>query len=134
MKTSNYKLWMIPALAALALAFALPAQAANQACFDWDCSDNSGSPYVCDFDAGCTQLDSDLWKYRWDFGDGSGIVLTGSEEIQHSYDCDPSCDAGPEVELTVIPLSESSFSVECEILLFNTYGPPLPTLGTCPDN
>lgn len=104
------------------------AAAANVACYDWDCTEDSSAPYTCTFDASCTQIDGQLWKYRWDFGDGSSLVLTGNPVIQHDYD---GSDAGPEVQLTVIPLNDDPFSVTCEIVVYNPTGPILPRFGTC---
>lgn len=111
-------------LAAWLLAAAVPAEA-NDACFDWECDD---STLTCTFDAGCTTwTNGQLWRYSWDFGDGSGTTLTGNDEIQHDY----SSGCWKMVELTVIPFSADPFSVECEVLLQNCVGPPQGLSGRC---
>jgi hypothetical protein len=109
----------------LALMLPVAAQAHNVACYDWDCNETTK---VCSFDASCTELHGLLWRYRWDFGDGSGFVFTGSPTIQHQYS--PSFPF-PNVELRVIPYDVDWFSVTCQILVYNTFGPPRPTSGTC---
>lgn len=116
--------WTGLVLAAWLLAAAAPAKA-NEACFDWTCDP---STLTCDFDAGCTTWTSgQLWRYSWDFGDGSGTVLTGNDEIQHDY----SSGCWKLVKLTVLPFSADAFSVECEVRLQDCVGPALGTSGRC---
>lgn len=115
-------------VAALALLLMLPmaAEADNVACYDWECNQ---STHVCTFDSGCTELDGSLWRYVWDFGDGSGSVLTGNEVIQHQYAFP---HYTPDVKLTVAPYDVDFFSVECEIVVDWQVGPPQPDpSGTC---
>jgi hypothetical protein len=101
---------------------------ANTACFDWVCDPNPWT-LTCTFDAGCTQWTSgQLWRYRWDFGDGQGYAFTGDEIIVNYY----YSGCYKIVELTVIPLDAEPFSVEnCEVLLQNCVGPPLSLQGRC---
>lgn len=97
---------------------------ATTACYTWDCNEFTK---VCSFDASCSTWTGNLWRFRWDFGDGSGYTFTGSPTITHSY-----TSPYPTVQLTVIPLSTSQASVSCQIIVFNNVGPPLPTYGDCP--
>lgn len=113
------------AFAPAVLALPLAASAANVACYDWDCDD---STYLCTFDASCTENDGMLWRYVWDFGDGSGAILTGNPVIQHQYD---GSDYHPDVKLNVVDYDQDPFEVTCEILIVNQVGPPRPTAGTC---
>jgi PKD domain len=111
---------------ALVVAHTDAAEATNHACFDWSCND---STYVCSFNAGCTTLtNGQLWRYRWDFGDGAGYYLTSSAMINNTYS---SSLPYPTVTLTVIPLDTPSFSVTCEIVVYNNIGPPRATYGRC---
>lgn len=109
----------------VALAASAPAQAANKACFDWDCDDTT---LYCTFDASCTELDGSLWRYSWNFGDGSGNTLTGSTTIAHQYTYSY---PHPDVTLTVVPYDVDSFYVTCEIIVYNQVSPPLATYGRC---
>jgi len=97
---------------------------AATACYTRVCND---STYACSFDASCSTWTGNLWRFRWDFGDGSGFYFTGSATINHTYSM-----PYPDVELMVIPLSEEPASVSCGIVVFNNVGPPLPTEGECP--
>jgi hypothetical protein len=114
---------------ALGMIWASPGEAANVACFDWTCdSSNNGS---CTFNSSCTQLtQGSLWRYSWDFGDGTG-GLTGSAVIGHNYGAagTPPCNAT--VQLTVIPFSADSFSVQCQIMVRACVGPPIGLSGRC---
>lgn len=126
MRITSIRWGMIAVLATLALTLALPAHAANKACFDWVCDTDT---HYCQFDASCTQLDDLLWRYRWTFGDGSGYTLTGSSAIDHQY---ASNVYHTDVQLLVIPYSVDSFSVTCTVTVEPLYGPPQPTTsGRC---
>lgn len=111
---------LLPAAALLLLALAFPstAQAANVACYDWVCDADT---YTCTFDASCTQNDGMLWRYRWDFGDGSGPFLTGNPVITHQY---PQYYSWGYVELTVVDYDQDPFSVSCEVVVSSQVGPP----------
>lgn len=103
---------------------AAPVDAAT-ACIDWDC--DSGT-LTCTFDAGCSSAPF-LWKYYWDFGDGTNSGLTGSSTIQHTYPL-----SLPYVTVTFSVLyfdDPGSTSVECDIVVYNAIAPPLPTDGRC---
>lgn len=132
MRPPNYTLLtlLLPAFLALPSAIA----ASNAACYDWECTPiNAPDHYLCEFDASCTELDGQLWRYRWDFGDGSFPVLTSNPVIGHEYfPCCESSQYQPFVELTVIPLSDDPFSEECQIWMAAVTGPPIGTDGSCP--
>jgi hypothetical protein len=107
---------LVLAIAAVAFA-ATPAQA-NTACYDWSCDND-----VCTFDAGCTiwtTAEGTLWKYRWDFGDGSFPELTPFEVIHHEYPSN-TCFAMP--ELTVMTWSVPDFTAQCTIEPTSCIGP-----------
>jgi PKD domain len=79
------------ALLVLSLVVVAPsAAAAATANFQGDCS-YSGSNLVCSFDAlrpttapsSCPN--SFIWKYSWDYGDGSSSGLTGTNPVSHTY-------------------------------------------------
>lgn len=114
------------AFALAILALPLAASADNVACYEWDCDDTT---FLCTFDASCTENDGMLWRYVWDFGDGSGAILTGNPVIQHQYD---GSDLYPDVKLTVADYDQDPFSVTCGIWLEWQVGPPQPTAGVCP--
>lgn len=77
-----------------ALLFLMPAAAVADSAtanFQGNCT-HSGDTVSCTFDAqrptsnpsACP--DSFIWKYSWDFGDGSSSGLTGNNQVQHDYD------------------------------------------------
>jgi PKD domain len=127
MKKTARKLWTGFLLGlALVVAQTGAAQATNKACFDWSCNDTT---YVCSFNSACTTLtNGQLWRYRWDFGDGAGYYFTSSSTVNNTYS---SSLPYPTVTLTVIPLDTDPFSVTCEIVVYNNIGPPRPTYGRC---
>jgi hypothetical protein len=110
----------------LGIFFAAGAAEAQVACFNWDCDDSTG---FCEFDASCTQNPGNLWRYRWDFGDGSGYTFTGSATISHQYSS-ASCFY-PIVELTVIDYNIDPFSTDCQIVQRQCVGPAQGTSGQC---
>lgn len=109
---------------ALVLGFAADRAEAATACYTWDCNPTT---HVCSFNSSCSSWSGNLWRFSWDFGDGS-TALTGSSTITHTYV--NTSDA--HVTLTVIPLSEDPASVGCDIVVFYNYGPAGPTNGSCP--
>lgn len=115
------RIFVAMAASVLFLAFAAPSQATD-ACYTWDCDE---ATRTCTFDASCSTW-TGLWRYRWDFGDGSGLVLTGNPSIQHTFSGNYST-----VELMVIPYSTDPDAVSCEVIVKNNVSPPLPTSGTC---
>jgi hypothetical protein len=99
---------------------------ADTVCFDWDCSEGTN----CTFNAGCSEADPFIWKYNFDFGDGTSTGLTGNPEWEHDYTI--SGPAYPYVTLYIYPWSEVGvLSVQCQIVVRNVYGPPLPQSGRC---
>lgn len=116
---------MFTGLVLSTLFLALPGLAqASSACFDWDCDETT---HICDFDASCSTFGGgQIWRYRWDFGDGSGLTFTGSPNISHSYSV-----AYPEVTLTLIMLSGTDDDETCEIVVYNAVGPAQGTEGRC---
>jgi len=76
---------LVVALVSMLVTLGSPAQAANKACFDWNCW--SGATGYCTFDASCSDINNGtLWKYRWQFDTGWGYVLTGSPTTSYFYD------------------------------------------------
>jgi PKD domain len=105
-------------------ALAGTAHAANDACFNWDCND---STHVCTFDASCSVTNvGSFWRYRWDFGDGSSVVLTGSPTTSHSYSI-----PYPTVNLTLVFLDVDWVGTTCDIVVWNNVGPAQATYGRC---
>jgi len=82
---------MLKATFFAALLLSPVAAMAATANFQGNCT-HSGNTVSCTFDAqrpasdpsSCP--DSFIWKYSWDFGDGSSSGLTGSNQVQHDYD------------------------------------------------
>ena len=101
------------------------AQAA-EACFEWDCT-HEGE--VCTFDASCTSPSTGIWKYSWNFGDGTG-EFTGYPATSHTYPGNGYFY--PTVKLKVIYLYGSAEAdVECLIYRRIPAGPTHPLSGTC---
>ncbi len=107
---------------ALALGLGAARAEAATACYTWDCND---STRVCTFDASCSTWTGSLWRFNWNFGDGTS-TLTGSATVTHTYSV-----AYPTVTLTVIPLSSSEDSAACGIVVWNAVGPAQGTEGSC---
>lgn len=104
------------------MAFAGAAQA-NDACYTWDCGTNSPT---CTFDASCSTVTAGtLWKYAWDFGDGT-TLLTGSPNVSHTYSM-----AYPTVKLTLVFWNDPTVSETCWVVAWNAVSPQLPLSGTC---
>jgi hypothetical protein len=97
---------------------------ATTACYSWSCNE---STHACTFNSSCSSWTGNLFRFSWDFGDGS-TALTSSSTVNHTYGNVPY----PDVTLTVIPLSSSTASVTCEIVSFNNVGPARATYGNCP--
>jgi hypothetical protein len=96
------------------------------ACFVNAGQPNPSNPNSRRFDASCSTpaTGSFLWKYRWDFGDGSSL-LTGNAVTDHNFPFTNSCY---KVQLTVLDINGSdhtAFSNE----IFCAVGPCAPT---CP--
>jgi hypothetical protein len=62
----------------------ISATAANAAtaCFDWSCNESTG---FCTIDASCSSASPYIWKYDFDFGDGTWTGLTGNKVQTHQY-------------------------------------------------
>lgn len=115
-------------VAALLFAGATAAHAQNTACYDWDCEDSAQGQGDCTFDASCSEItDGQIWKYSWDFGDGSG-TLTGNPVTFHHYDTENYATVRLKVALWG---DGESPQVECEINIFNNHSFPLATEGRC---
>ena len=82
-------------LGVLVLMFGAAAASAQTANFQGNCP-VSGSAVNCDFDAqrggGSSCPASFIWKYSWDYGDGTGSGLTGNSVVSHQY---PAPGPGP---------------------------------------
>ena len=81
------KALLIAGLIVLPLLFGAAPSSAATADFQGNCV--NGSPYAtCDFDAqrgsGSSCPGSFIWKYSWDFGDGTG-AFTGSSTVTHQF-------------------------------------------------
>jgi len=100
------------------------AQADTHVCFDWSCNSTTKQ---CTFDASCSSASPFIWKYDFDWGDGSSTGLTGNPNQTHSYPSTPY----PVVELTVYPWGDDVQSHSCQITVYNVFSPPLPTSGRC---
>jgi hypothetical protein len=109
---------------ALALGLGAARAEATTACYSWSCNELT---HVCNFNASCSSWSGSLWRFSWDFGDGSS-ALTGSAATSHTYGNTPY----PDVKLTVIPLSDNPADRTCGIVVFNNVGPALPAYGSCP--
>jgi hypothetical protein len=108
------------AVGLLLLALARPADAG--VCYTWDCDETTR---VCQFDASCTNLGTTIMYWSWDFGDGSSFLSYTSPQAVHGYDY----RNWEHVTLTVHYWWDSS--IGCDIIIWNTVGPPVATFGTC---
>jgi hypothetical protein len=108
------------------LGFAGAAEA-NTACFDWECNPDT---HFCTFNASCSTItQGSVWRYRWDFGDGSSIVLTSGTTTSHTYGQVPN----PDVSLTLLMFSGPEDEELCEIRVWEQVGPFIGTSGRCPE-
>lgn len=105
------------------LASAAPAAAATS-CFDWSCVLGG-----CDFDASCSSASPFIWRYSFDYGDGSGSGLTSNPVQQHDY----ANNQGQEtVTLYILYWSEpGETAAQCTIDIGYTVGPIEPLTGRC---
>ncbi len=86
------------------------ASATGTACYDWSCDVSTGT---CTINAACSVASPYIWKYSYDFGDGSSTGLTGSSSAVHTY-AEGVYEAP--VKLTIYYFSEpSSSSVTCNV-------------------
>lgn len=100
--------------------------AADTACFDWSCNE---STRTCTFDFSCSSASPFIWKYAFDFGDGTSTGLTGATFYTHQYS---SGVFFPVVTLSIMPWSDNGMTeASCQIVVKNPFGPPLPTSGRC---
>ena len=119
------KKFLMGAVFAAFLGIASAPAAHAGACFDWSC-DGSGSR-ACTFDASCSTLSPYVWKYNFDFGDGTGTGLTGTAVWNHTY----SSGYSSTVSLTVTSFSGSS-TVNCTVWTHVLpVGPQPPMSGRC---
>jgi len=99
------------------------ARATDDACYTWSCNE---STHVCSFNASCSTITSNLYRYYWDFGDGS-TQDTGVATITHTYST-----PYPSVTLTLWFLNANPVSTSnCGIVVWNNISPVQPTSGTC---
>lgn len=99
------------------------AWATDDACYTWSCNE---STHVCSFNASCSTISSSLFRYHWNFGDGSSQD-TGVATISHTYST-----PYPSVTLTLWFLNANSVSTSnCGIVAWNNVSPTQPTSGTC---
>jgi hypothetical protein len=120
------KRWTLPLVfIAAGLLAASSSYAANDACYTWNCNP---STHVCSFNASCsTTTDGSLWRYRWDFGDGSGYHFDSDATITKTIGV-----PYPWVNLTIFFFGANEVSVTCQITVFDNVGPPIgPYSGTC---
>ncbi len=95
--------------------------------FTWSCNSGTGA---CSFDASGSTANPYVWKYNFDFGDGSGTGLTGNPTASHTFTSGYSST----VTLTIYFFSDpGSASVNCTVwhhLL--PVSPQPPFSGQCP--
>ena len=119
------KVMIAASMLLLSIAFAGNA-AADTACFDWACNETTR---VCTFDFGCSSADPFIWKYSFNYGDGTSTGLTGATVYTHQYG---NGVFYPTVNLTIYPWSNNgSTQVSCQIVVRNAFSPGLPTSGRC---
>jgi hypothetical protein len=100
-----------------------PAWATDHACYNWSCNETT---HVCSFDASCSTITSSLFRYYWDFGDGTS-TNTGVATITHTYST-----PYPSVTLTLWFLDANPVSTpNCGIVVWNNVSPTQPTYGHC---
>lgn len=120
-------LMILGVLATLTVLGSAQAAQAATACFDWDCTAGAG---YCTFDASCSSATPYVWKYNFNWGDGTSTGLTGSATQTHDYT--GTGPAYPTVTLTIYFFdAPSSKTVSCDIVARNVVGPPLPLYGRC---
>lgn len=102
---------------------AAPVLAATS-CFDWSCVLGG-----CDFDASCSSASPFIWRYSFDYGDGTGSGLTSNPVQEHGY----SENQGQKtVTLWVLYWSEpGETEASCTIDIGYTVGPIEPLTGRC---
>jgi len=98
-----------------------------KACFVDAGQPDPSNPMSRRFDAGCSTPTpgSTIWKYRWDFGDGSGVLLTGNVITDHVFPFTNSCY---KTQLTVLDLNGKDDTVSHN-QVFCAVGPCAPV---CP--
>lgn len=116
---------MLVVFAAILCFNSAPAQAGP--CFDWTC-DGSGTRQ-CSFDASCSTASPYVWKYDFNFGDGSDTGLTGNATASHTF----ASGYSSTVTLTTYFFSGSgSASVSCTVWTHVLpVGPQPPMSGRC---
>lgn len=121
---SGMRLAVVAALA-LAVVVVTPgdAEASDVACFDWSCDWNTAT---CTFDPSCSSADPFIWKLAWDWGDGGGTGLTGTQVQTHTYSSE-TCQT-PTVTLWVYAWSGNIVQVSCYVM--PTSCPQWPALWT----
>jgi hypothetical protein len=76
------KIFLLCVGVALFTSMSTTAVHAATACFDWSCNESSG---LCTIDASCSSASPYIWKYQFDFGDGTATGLTGNKVQYHQY-------------------------------------------------
>lgn len=112
------------AFVALLCIASIPAQAA--ACFTWSCDHATGA---CTFNASCSTANPYVWKYNFDWGDGSSTGLVGSPNQSHTF----SSGSDSRVTLYVHAFQEPvTQTVSCWVYHHPwQVSPPAPSSGTC---
>lgn len=117
---------LLPLFAFVAVLCIASAPAHAGACFDWSCDQSTGA---CSFDASCSTASPYVYKYNFNWGDGSTTGLTGSATWNHTF----TSGYDSNVTLTIIFFSGSgSHSVTCPVFhhIFPV-GPQPPSGGRC---
>lgn len=118
---------LLPLLAFVAVLCIASAPAQAGACFTWSCNHGTGA---CSFNASCSSANPHVWKYTFDWGDGSGTGLSGSATHNHTF----TSGYDSTVTLYVYSFGEpSTQSVHCPVFHHSTpFSPQPPSSGSCP--
>lgn len=116
---------LLPLFALVAILCIASAPAHAAACYTWSCNHSTGA---CSFNASCSTANS-LWKYEFNWGDGSSTGLTGSASQTHTFSSGYSHNVTLYVYAWAEPVTQS---VVCEVFHHSwPWSPQPPTSGTC---
>lgn len=111
-------------LVAICVCLVAPPALGATACYDWSCIMGG-----CDFDASCSSASPFIWRYSFDYGDGSSSGLTSNPVQYHGYS---ESQGQKTVELVILYWSEpGETSASCAIDIGYTAGPQFPIEGRC---